>query len=383
MLFQHVIGQFATKAALRQMAGGERLPHALLLLGPTGSGSLPLALAVAQYVLCEQRTPEDACGQCPACLKTGKLIHPDVHFSFPTIGANATSEGFYSQWRSALEHNPWLDVNDWLQNIGAENKQGNITKEECVNIIRKFSLKTFEAKHKILIQWLPEYLGKEGNRLLKLIEEPPDATVFILVTENPTLILNTILSRCQLVKVNALSDADVSGALVARRGLAADQAQAIAQLAYGNYNDALKMAASDESDQAHRFLDWMRRCYKGIPAEMVEWSEAFAGEGRENQKHFLRYALHFWREFLMLKAVGEHAVRLREREKQTAIGMAKVMGMEQLEAIVTCLDECSYHVERNAHPKVLFLDVSIRIHHIIKNWSAYQARQQKRATAAG
>lgn len=384
MAFDEVIGQTPAKALFRQMVHSNHLPHALLLAASPGGGGLALACALAQYLLCEtSATADDACGTCSHCRKSSKWVHPDLHFSFPTVGKDALSDHFLPKWRVALAENPYLEINDWLQIIEADNKQGNINRDECLNIIRKLSLKSFESPRKVLVMWLPEYLGNEGNRLLKLIEEPPDATVFILVTENPTLILNTILSRCQLVKVNTLSDADVSGALVTRRGLPADQAQAIAQLAYGNYNDALKMADSDESDQAHRFLDWMRRCYKGIPAEMVEWSEAFAGQGRENQKHFLRYALHFWREFLVLKAVGEHAVRLREREKQTAMGMAKIMGMEQLEAIVNCLDECSYHVERNAHPKVLFLDISIRIHHIIKNWSAYQARQQKLATAAG
>lgn len=380
MLFSEVIGQAPSKALFRQMVHADHLPHALLLAASPGGGGLALACALAQYLLCEKHeTADDACGVCSHCRKAAKFVHPDLHFSFPTVGTNAISDHFLPKWRAALAANPYMEVNDWLQIIEADNKQGNINKDECLNIIRKLSLKSFESPRKILVMWLPEYLGNEGNRLLKLIEEPPDATVFILLTENPNLILNTILSRCQLVKVNALSDADVSQALMERQGLPTDQAQAVAQLAYGNYNDALKMADSEESDQAQRFLDWMRRCYKGLPTEMVEWVEAFAGQGRENQKHFIRYALHFWREFLVLKAVGVAAVRLREREKQTAIGMAKIMDMAQLEAVVACLDECSYHIERNAHPKVLFLDISIRIHHIIKNGSPLQVRQQKQA----
>lgn len=376
MLFKAVIGQEHPQALFRQMVTSDRLPHALLLLCAPGSGGLALALGLAQYLLCERAEGQaDACGECKHCNKASKLIHPDLHFSFPTVGTKVVSDNLLPQWRAALAANPYMEVNDWLQHIGAENKQGNINKDECLNIIRKLSLKSYESARKIMVLWLPEYLGNEGNRLLKVIEEPPENTVFILVSENQELILNTILSRCQLVKVNALSDEDVTSGLVAKFGIGEDQAAALAQLAAGNFNDALKMAGQDENDQAVRFLNWMRVCYKGTPKEIVGWVDEFAGLGRENQKHFLRYALHFWREFLILKTVGESGVRLREREKKTAIGMAKIIGLDQLEAIVGCIDECTFHVERNAHPKVLFLDTSIQIHHIIQRWSEYQQKQ--------
>ncbi|RMG84042.1 MAG: hypothetical protein D6714_08740, partial [Bacteroidetes bacterium] len=213
MLFNDVLGQQAAKDSLRQMAMSDRVAHALLFAGPGGSGSLSLALAFAQYLLCARPTPTDACGQCPHCLKAAKLIHPDIHFSFPTIGTNVKSDHFLPQWRQAMATNPYLSLNDWLQKIGAENKQGNINKEECLNIIRKMSLKTFESPRKVLIIWRPEFLGKEGNRLLKLIEEPPENTHFILVAEQPDQILNTILSRCQLFKIPALTDSDIVAGL--------------------------------------------------------------------------------------------------------------------------------------------------------------------------
>ena len=383
MLFDKVIGQEPAKALFRQMVQTDRLPHALLLLCAPGSGGLALALALAQFLLCENGDGTNACGQCSHCKKASKWIHPDLHFSFPTVGTNAISDHFLPQWREALEANSYMEINDWLQHIGAENKQGNINKEECRSIIRKLSLKSFESPRKIMIIWLPEYLGNEGNRLLKLIEEPPEETTFILVAENQELILNTILSRCQLVKVNALSDEEVAAGLEQRKGVPAERARAIAQLSVGNFNDALKATQQEESDQAVRFLDWMRRCYKGQPRELVEWVDGFAGLGRENQKHFLRYALHFWREFLVLKTLGVEQVRLRDREKQTAQGMAKVIELAQLEAIVELLDECTFHIERNAHPKLLFLDTSIQINHIIKRWSAYQQLQQKRLQVSG
>lgn len=383
MLFDDIIGQEPAKALFRQMVQSDRLPHALLFLAAPGSGGLSLALALAQFLLCENQDGSNACGQCSHCKKASKWIHPDLHFSFPTVGTNAISDHFLPQWREVLASNPYLEINDWLQHIGAENKQGNINKEECRSIIRKLSLKSFESPRKIMLIWLPEYLGNEGNRLLKLIEEPPEETTFILVAENQELILNTILSRCQLVKINALQDEEIAAGLEQQKGIPAEKARAIAQLVAGNFNDALKATEHEESDQALGFLDWMRRCYKGQPRELVEWVDGFAGLGRENQKHFLRYALHFWREFLVLKTLGPDQVRLREREKKTAQGMAKVIEIPQLEAIVALLDECTYHIERNAHPKLLFLDTSIQINHIIKRWSAYQQLQKKRSLVTG
>lgn len=367
MLFSELIGQESVKALLRQTASGGRMPHALLFLGPRGSGKLALAMALAQYLLCENPSAEDACGQCSQCNKASKLIHPDLHFSYPTIGPKAISDNFIANWRQAAGENPYLDVNHWLQSIGAENRQGNITKEECVNIIRKLSLKTFENIYKILIIWLPEFLGKEGNRLLKIIEEPPENTVFILVAEDQDLILNTILSRCQIVNIKALSDEDVAAGLQRQKGLKREEALAVAYLANGNYNEALMLAGHTDNNDARLFLEWMRHCYRGSPVDMVNWVETFATLGRENQKHFLRYALHFLREFTLLKASGGRVhARLQEKELQTAQNMVNVLELGQVEQLAKLFSDCSYAVERNANPKVLFLDASIQMHKIMK-----------------
>ncbi|NBC05769.1 MAG: hypothetical protein GVY26_01075 [Bacteroidetes bacterium] len=367
MQFQDIIGQSSVKQRLRRMASGGRMPHAMLLLGPSGSGKLALAVAMAQYVLCQNPTEEDACGQCSSCLKAKKLVHPDLHFSYPTVGTNATSENFLAQWREALLANPYLSANDWLQHIGAENRQGNITKEECVSIIRKLNLKTFESTHKVLVMWLPEYLGKEGNRLLKLIEEPPENTLFILVAENQELILNTILSRCQLVNVRALEDEDVQQGL-RHKGLPEQEAQSIAYMANGDYREALLLAENRENDNAKRFLQWMRNGYQGKPINMVRWSEDFAKQGRESQKHFLKYALHFLRELTLLKTVGPDArIRLQGNELESAKKMAGVFEIEQAEQLSRLFSDCAFAVERNANPKVLFLDASIKMHYILKN----------------
>ncbi len=359
-------GQVEVKDLLRRLVTQERLPHAMLLLGPAGSGKLALAVGFAQYILCENKGPHDACGECNACLKARKYIHPDIHFSFPTVGTNVKSDSFLPQWRSALSDNPYMEINDWLQIIGAENKQGNINKEECLNIIRKLSLKTFEGSHKVLIMWLPEYLGKEGNRLLKLIEEPPENTVFILVAEQQELILNTILSRCQVVKVRALKDEEIKEALVDKNVANADNAEAIAQLSDGNLNAALKMAQEKENDNAELFLEWMRKCYLGNGVEMVKWVDKFAKLGRENQKHFIRYALHFMREYMVLKMSSQSHVRLRNIELKTAQNLQKVIEFDQIEDIVQLLNDNAYYIERNANPKVLFLDTSIQLNKILK-----------------
>lgn len=351
---------------LRQMVTNDRTPHALLLLGTPGSGHLALALAFAQYVLCENKTAIESCGACRHCTKMQKLIHPDVHFSFPTVGTNAVSDSFMTQWRAALLDNPYLDVNQWLQRIGADNKQGNITKEECVNIVRKLSLQAFESDYKLLLMWLPEYLGREGNRLLKMIEEPPEKTIFILIAEQAELILPTILSRCQTIKVNPLPDEEVVAGLQEKKGVPLERAQAAAYLANGNFNEALQMLEYEESDHANLFLDWLRRCYKGNGVELVRWVEKFAGVGRENQKHFLKYGLHFLREFMVLKLTNNGAVRLRANELTTAQNLLPIIELEQLEKMADLFNHCAYYVERNANPKVLFLDASIQVNQILK-----------------
>lgn len=365
MQFSSVIGQDTIKNQLRQMAQSGRLPHALLFLGPEGSGALPAALAMSQYILCSNRVGEEPCGQCSNCLKAERFVHPDWHFSFPTVGANATSELFLTPWREALGQNPYLNANQWLQRIGTENQQGNITKDECVQIVRKLSLKTFEAEYKILLMWLPEYLGKEGNRLLKMIEEPPDQTIFILIAENQDLILNTILSRCQLVFFPPLADEAVQAGLESK-GVETAKAQAIAQLANGNFAEALALSVEMENDHAARFLDWLRQCYRGNGATLVPWVEDFARLGRESQKHFFRYGLHFFREFLALKLAGAQVVRLRPDELDTAQKMSAVLSYEQIEPIVKLLNDCIFFIERNANQKVMILDSSIRMHRYMK-----------------
>jgi len=391
MTFGQIIGQNRTKSFLRQLAHRERVPHALLLLGSTGSGSLALALAFAQLLQCENalrsnqanaadlapvnqstdqpvnQVADDACGICSACRKAAQFAHPDIHFSFPTIGTNAVSTDYLKAWRQSLTENPYADVYTWLQRIGAENKQGNINKEECNAIVRKLSLKAFEGRYKILVMWMPEYLGKEGNRLLKLIEEPPDQTIFLLVAENQEAILNTILSRCQLVKTDPLTDEEVAAGLQAQRGLDANRARQIAFLAGGDFHYALQAADTHDHDDAQMLLDWLRKCWRGNPVELVRCTEEFAKLGRENQKQFLQYGLHFLRELLALVATGQTDLRLRADELTTAQNMGKVLNFEKISQLAGIFNDNIYYIERNANPKILFLDTSIQMNKILKS----------------
>jgi len=344
MHFHQVIGQQRVKESLTHLVDAQRIPHAMLFLGPSGCGKLALAIALAQYILCENKQATESCGTCRNCSKVKKLVHPDLHFTYPIIGSKVTSPQFLAQWRMAILENAYLDINHWLQFIGAENKQGNINKDECLRIIKQMSLKSFESNYKILVIWLPEYLQKEGNRLLKLIEEPPENTIFILVAEEQERILNTILSRCQIVKFNALSDEEVVTGVIEKTGIAQEQAEAAAHLANGDLNEAITLSSNTENDNAVLFLDWMRKCYKGNGAELVPWAEKFAALGRERQKHFFQYGLHFMREFMLYKLTGSEQVRLRKPELDTVRNLSKVVAFEKIEPITQLFNDSFWYM---------------------------------------
>jgi DNA polymerase III subunit delta' len=364
MFFSDIQGHATLKLQLAQAAQTGRIPHAQIFAGGTGSAKLALVLALTKYILCNNPTPTDACGTCNTCSKTEKLIHPDVHFAFPTIGANAISSHFLPQWRDILPQNPYLDAFTWLQHIGAENKQGNINKDECNQIIKQLSLKKLEGKYKILILWLPEYLQKEGNRLLKLIEEPPEHTLFFLITENTDLVLSTILSRCQMTLIPSFTDAEVTAALE-KKGIARPYAETAAHLSDGNLNMAQQLATSSKNDQSQRFVTWLRVGYKGNGVEIMAWVEQFATLGRENQKFWLQYALHFLREYTVFSLTGNKNLRLNTEERATAQNLLRIINFDQTQRIVTLLDELATAIERNANVKILMTDAAIQLHYIL------------------
>lgn len=374
MFFRDIVGQQSAIRHLIESFQNGRTAHAQLFLGREGSGQLALAWAYAQYLQCENRSEEDSCGICNACRKVEKLIHPDLHFSFPTVGTGKISNDFLPQWRQALTENPYLNTEQWLDRLQASGQQGNITKNECVDIVRKLSFKAGEGQYKILILWMPEFLEKEGNRLLKLIEEPEPHTVFLLVAENLEWILNTIVSRCQLVRLPALDDATITQALHERLQLPQEQAEQIAYLAQGSWNRARSLADAGQSQLGQAVLDWLRLCFKGNGKELWEWTEAVHAEkrgirfGRKDQVLFLQYALHFLRECMTLLVGGEAArPRLSADEAKAAKGFAGLMTVEKFVKITQLLDRHCYFIERNAHSKMLFLSLSIQVHSVLKS----------------
>ena len=393
MLFNQVIGQDEVKQHLVEMLQQNRLSHALLFLGKEGNGSLSLALAFAQYLVCDKvqiksnataapslfgdeepittlaNIPSEACGVCLPCIKAQQFIHPDIHFSFPVItkkpGEKPISNMFVADWREFIQQNPYGSVYDWLQFLGAENKQGNITAEECNDIIRKLSLKSFESDYKILVMWLPEFLGKSGNKLLKLIEEPPANTIFILVAENEEQILPTILSRCQLVKIPRLKNQEIKDALIKRSNVNEETAQQIAGIAEGNYHEALQLLQHAQEDWHEYLKEWLNAAIKTGPLDQTKWVEDMSRLGREKQKQFLRYFNHLLEQSIRLRIMGSQALQMAENEKEFAEKINKISGVSQQQIIIEEIDKATYHIERNANPKMLFMALTIKLHHII------------------
>lgn len=401
MQFKDVIGQQETKQHLIDMVGNNRLSHALLFLGKEGSGALPLALSFANYISMKNGIAAKASREASASLfgdepevapvhftpssldawmqkqdgfsKANTFTHPDIHFSYPVIprksGDKPVSTDYITEWREFLQKYPYGNVYDWLQFIGAENKQGNITAYECNEIIRKLNLKSFESEYKILVMWMPEYLGNEGNKLLKLIEEPPANTLFILVAENESLILQTILSRCQLVKIPMLESAEIEKALVEKAKVSQDQAQQIAGISEGNYREALQMLQHADEDWNDMLREWLNALMKNGPVAQVKWIDEISKQGREKQKQFLRYFNHLLEQSVRLKFIGGAVSNfsLPQNEKDFAERLNKLTDVAQQQAIVEELDNAAYYIERNANAKMLFHALSIKMYHIIKD----------------
>ncbi len=394
MLFKDIIGQEAVKKQLAEMMQHNRLSHALLFLGKEGSGALPMALAFAQFIVCEkvngqrsmvnspslfgeepvtsnQQQVTEPCGTCPACTKAQQLIHPDIHFSYPVVtkkaGSPPISTDYISEWREFVKSYPYGNAYDWLQFIGAENKQGNITAHECNDIIRKLNLKSFESEYKILIMWLPEYLGNEGNKLLKLIEEPPPNTLFILVAENESLILPTILSRCQLVKIPMLEAKDIEEALINRNKTESATARQVAGVSEGNYREALQLVQHADEDWQSLLKDWLNAILRTGPIAQTKWVEEVSRLGREKQKQFLRYFNHILDQAIHYRILGDQ-MQLSAAEKDFCEKLnKKVTDISQHQALVEELDRAAYYIERNANAKILFHALTIKIYHIIQD----------------
>ena len=399
MLFKDIIGQREVKQQLVEMVQHNRLSHALLFLGKEGGGTLPLALAFAQYVsLLPNKNqsqgdslfgepievklpsnPEEADAwmqKQPSFFKAEQMVHPDIHFTYPVVtkrtGTPPISTDYAAEWREFVSQFPFGNIYDWLQFIGAENKQGNITAQECNDIIRKLNLKSFESGCKILVMWMPEYLGKEGNKLLKMIEEPPPDTLFILVAENEGEILSTILSRCQLVKIPALETGDIEQYLIFKKACTIEQAKQIANASDGNYREALSLIQHADEDFHGLLREWLNASLKNQTIIQVKFIEEIARMGREKQKQFLKHFTHLIEQAVRLQ-IADHVLKERLQnsmshgEHDFVSRLNKIMTLEQKEAIAEELDKATYYIERNANAKILFHALTIKIFHIVKN----------------
>lgn len=366
MRFNDVIANSEVKTDIAKMVFENSIPHAMLLTGAEGTGKMALALALASMIVCEDKSEEDSCGRCRACVKMSSLVHPDVHFSFPFPGASHVSDDFIKEYRSFIHSNPYGGISQWLFNLDAENKQVNINTKECRAILKKLSLQSFESKQKVLILWLPEFLRKDGNRLLKMIEEPTDDTFVILVSNKPDLILPTIISRCRLIHVKPLHDEELAHSLETNYNMEKEKAREIAYLAEGNLEKALEIKNHEIINYNEEIVSWFRICYSLKADDTVNWVENFAKRNKDEQKAFLLYTLNFLREVGRIPFLAENEIRLKEKELDSAKKIAKIVTFEQIDILSNILSKKIYHIERNANIRVLMMDTCISFKNILR-----------------
>lgn len=383
MLFKNIIGQAEIKQRLIQSVKDNRVSHAQLFLGMPGSGDLALAWAYAQYIACENKKDDDSCNTCSSCVKYNKLVHPDLHFIYPS---NKTSkkeaegkkdasqikrQDFIEEWRKTLSQNPYMELHNWFESIEIENKQAIINVDDSSQIIKIVSLKSYESEYKVVIIWMAERMNTQAsNKILKVLEEPPEKTLFILIARSQEQLLPTIISRTQLIKIPRLLDSEILTAL--RQELGADELEAnvITPLADGNWNEAARILFSEEAarEQTEEYLQWMRSCfgYDKKISDLLKMGDQFADKKREKQKMFLQFGLHITRECLMLNLGENKLVRLNEKDKELFVKFSQFIHPVNSNAISEALSEAYYHIERNANPKILFLDLSFKIGNLLK-----------------
>jgi len=384
MLFKDISGQEAIKIKLKQTVKDQRISHAQLFAGPEGSGKIALAIAYAQFINCVNRpdlatidiSEADSCGTCPSCIKYQQISHPDLHFIFPVattrvITKKPMSRDFIRQWRELLLNNDFFfDLNDWNNAIGIEKKQSIINADDCSEILRTLSYKSYESEYKVMIIWSAERLFySAAPKLLKIIEEPPEKTLFILITEQQDKILNTILSRSQIVKIRPMLESDILEALVNRKGLDEKEAGKIASMANGNYLMALKQIEGHQEfqDMLDEFIKWMRMVYAGKIYELNEFVGIRNSHGREKNKAFLNYSAHMIRQgFLIHNQLGEK-IRISKSELEFLKKFSPFINNENIQEIAVQLEKAQYHIERNANPQFTFMDLSLKINRLLKS----------------
>ena len=368
MRFADIIGQEDIKQRLVRTVEESRVSHAQLFLGPEGSGKLALAVAYAQYINCTNKQDGDSCGECPSCIKYQKFIHPDLHFIYPTAKVKniekPMSKDFISQWRELLlETNSYVNLSAWYAKLGMERKQAIINARDCNEIIKTLSYKSYESEYKVMIIWMVEKLfHAAAPKILKVLEEPPDKTLFLLVSENQDLIINTILSRTQLIKIGKLSDTELTKALI-RDGYEPAQANDAVRIADGNYLAAVRLISQSEEERYNflNFREWMRNVYQFDVEKLIKFVADMSKNSREKNKSFLNYALRFTRESLLMNYNSSDLVRVNNEESDFIGKFYPFINERNSHLIAEELDKSIYHIERNANPSVLFMDLSLKL----------------------
>ncbi|MDR2622641.1 MAG: DNA polymerase III subunit [Dysgonamonadaceae bacterium] len=373
MFFKDIIGQQEIKRRLIQSVKDGYMPHARMISGPEGVGKMVLALAYARYLNCTQRGEDDACGLCPSCVKYNKLAHPDLHFVYPIVKNDKKKkeicDDYLKEWREFVLQNPYFNLSGWLNFIGTENSQGMIYAKESDEIIRKLNLKAYESEYKIMIVWLPEKMHEAcANKMLKMIEEPPPNTVFLLISENPDRVIGTIQSRTQSLPVPPIDDESMMQALQKHYDSTLDTLQNIIHLANGSYLKAIELIESSEETRQYLelFISIMRNCWKRDVKNMRTEADNFAGLGREKQKSFLSYTGNMIRENFFYRLDIPEINYLNREEAGFSKNFSPYVNENNVIDLINELALAERHIESNVNPRMVFFDLSMKIAVLIK-----------------
>ena len=376
MLFQDILGQDHIKKFLITTANAGRIPHAQLFIGPEGSGTLPMAIAYAQYILCVNTNGENNTGNGACNLKFENLSHPDMHFVYPVTatddvkGEHVVSANFLEHWRSFVKENPYASLFDWYKKLEIPKKQGIISVKEAAEINKNLALKAYEGGYKVMIIWMADKMNTAAaNKLLKLLEEPPEKTVFILITESSDDLLQTIISRCQVVDFLALPEQIITNQLVEKFQVDPNIAKKIAHQSEGNFNKALHLFHKDDNDRMFEewFINWVRAAFKAkgnasVIADLIAWSTTIAKEGRETQKNFLQFCIQFFRQALLWNYQAKELVYLEPNFENFKLEkFAPFIHGNNISDIFQELEEAIFHIERNGNSNAILTDLSIKL----------------------
>lgn len=365
MLFKDIVGQKELKHHLIQEVKQDKISHAQLFLGSPGNGGLPLALAFIQYLYCENKQDNDSCNNCSSCQKVQDLQHPDLHFTFPVVQAiDKYSDAFLPDWRAQLKENPYFNLNQWSERIDDKGRKPIIGSDESLAIIKKLSLKSFEGGYKIMLIWMAEEMNTTcANKLLKILEEPPAGTLFILLAESQEYMLQTILSRTQIVKIPTIQADDLSTYLEKAYKLPNSEAMSLSAQADGNMIEALDLVHVNEEKNINRewFIQLMRVCYKKDVIPMFDWAEEISQIGKEKQKIFLKYALHMFRQSLLKNYTDNQLTRISKEEDEFLQKFARFVTGNNIQGFMENFNQAHYHIDRNANAKILFTDLCFKV----------------------